>query len=239
MVVIMKKAMWLTLVLTLVVLAPSVNADEWNKKTILTFNKPVEIPGQVLPAGTYTFKLLDSMSDRHIVQVLDADGSKLIATLMTIPDDRLISSDKTVINFGEVPAGSPEAIRAWFYPGNSIGNEFVYPKSRAAVLAKAAKTAVPAIDVETTDLKVLRATPIVAVTPDEAEVPVMAAIQTVPFDHVAGIGPAASPVHSARNDRPLPQTAGNVPLMLLIGFGSLGIAFGLTIWTRRAVIRSV
>jgi hypothetical protein len=235
----MKNALWFGLALTLVglVTAPAVRADEWNKKTILTFSKPVEIPGQVLAAGTYTFKLLDSMSDRHIVQVLSADGSKVLATLMTIPDYRLTSTDKTVINFGEVPVGSPEAIRAWFYPGNTIGNEFVYPKSRATVLAKAAKTAVPAILVDTADIDALKAAPIVAVTPDETEVPVAAAIQTT-----APLGATAVATSGTMNSgerRNLPTTASNLPLLLLLGFTLIGIAAGLTMWTRRAVIREV
>jgi hypothetical protein len=252
MVVMMKNALWFGLALTLVglVTAPAVRADEWNKKTILTFSKPVEIPGQVLAAGTYTFKLLDSMSDRHIVQVLSADGSKILATLMTIPDYRLTSTDKTVINFGEVPVGSPEAIRAWFYPGNTIGNEFVYPKSRATVLAKAAKTAVPAILVDTADIDALKAAPIVAVTPDETEVPVAAAIQTAPATTATtGAAPTTGPLGATAvatsgtmnsgERRNLPTTASNLPLLLLLGFTSIGIASGLTMWTRRAVIREV
>jgi hypothetical protein len=255
MVVMMKNAMWFGLALTLVglVTAPAVRADEWNKKTILTFSKPVEIPGQVLAAGTYTFKLLDSMSDRHIVQVFNADGSKILATLITIPDYRLTSTDKTVINFGEVPAGSPEAIRAWFYPGNTIGNEFVYPKSRATVLAKAAKTAVPAILIDTADIDALKAAPIVAVTPDETEVPVAAAIQTTPPAATAtsdaapttgtlvatAVATSGTMNSAARERRNLPTTAGNLPLLLLLGFASIGVAAGLTMWTRRAVIREV
>ena len=55
-------------------LAPGARADEWNKKTVMTFSQPIEIPGQILPAGTYTFRLLDSPSDRHIVQIFSADG---------------------------------------------------------------------------------------------------------------------------------------------------------------------
>jgi len=255
MVEMMKNTIWFGLALTLVglVTAPAVRADEWNKKTILTFSKPVEIPGQVLPAGTYTFKLLDSMSDRHIVQVFNADGSKILATVMTIADYRLTSTDKTVINFGEVPAGSPDAIRAWFYPGNTIGNEFVYPKSRATALAKAAKTPVPAILVDAADIDALKAAPIVAVTPDETEVPVAAAIQTTPPATAATRDPATPAVAlgatavatsgtmngAARARRNLPSTAGNLPLLFLLGFASIGVAAGLTMWIRRAVIREV
>src|SRR5205814_9043576 len=127
--VMVKKAIWIGLTLSLLgfVSSSDVRADEPDKKTVLTFRQPVEIPGHVLPAGTYAFRVADSMSDRHIVQIFNADESQIIATVMAVPDTRLTSTDKTVIKFGEVPAGSPEAIRAWFYPGNTVGEAFVYP----------------------------------------------------------------------------------------------------------------
>ena len=108
--------------------APGARADEWNKKTVMTFNQPVEIPGQILPAGTYTFKLLNSPSDRHIVQVFNADGSQLIATILTINDYRLKPTGRTVVKFAEQPGDAPDALKAWFYPGDNFGQEFVYPK---------------------------------------------------------------------------------------------------------------
>jgi hypothetical protein len=117
-------------------LAPQAKADEWDKKTILTFSAPVEVPGRVLPAGTYVFKLLDSPSDRHIVQIYNKDENQLIATVLAVPDERLEARGKTVITFDERTSGSPEAVRAWFYPGNTIGQEFVYPHSRAQEIAK-------------------------------------------------------------------------------------------------------
>jgi hypothetical protein len=117
-------------------LAPQVKADEYDKKTILTFSAPVEVPGRVLPAGTYVFKLLDSQADRHIVQIFDKDEKQLIGTVLAVPDERLEPRGKTVISFDERPSGSPEALRAWFYPGNTIGQEFVYPHNRAKEIAK-------------------------------------------------------------------------------------------------------
>ncbi|MBK6797387.1 MAG: hypothetical protein IPG76_11540 [Acidobacteria bacterium] len=112
-------------------------ADEWNKKTVITFNQPVEIPGNiVLPAGTYVFELVDSMSDRHIVRISNKDRSHVYATILAIPNWRLVTKDKTVMNFGERSVGSPEAIRSWFYPGAQSGEEFVYPKRRAMELAR-------------------------------------------------------------------------------------------------------
>jgi len=121
---------------SIVIWAPQVKADEYDKKTILTFSAPVEVPGRVLPAGTYVFKLLDSPSDRHIVQIYNKDETKPIAEILAVPDERLQPRGKTVITFDERPSASPEALRAWFYPGNTIGQEFVYPRSRAKEIAR-------------------------------------------------------------------------------------------------------
>src|SRR5512140_2029207 len=130
------------------VFSPGAKADEWNRKTVMTFSGPVEIPGVhlkgwgVLPAGTYVFKILDSLSERHIVQIFNEDQTQVYATIIAIPNYRLKATDKTVITFRERPAGQPEALRAWFYPGRNWGEEFVYPKARAMTLAKATKTPV-------------------------------------------------------------------------------------------------
>lgn len=129
-----------------VLAAPGVRADEWNKKTILTFSGPVQIPGATLPAGSYVFKLADLSGNRHVVQVFDKDEKKIIATLLAIPNERLEAADEPVVMFSERPAGSPQAVKVWFYPGNRIGNEFVYPKSMAMKIAKANHQSVLAMD---------------------------------------------------------------------------------------------
>src|SRR5579859_788858 len=145
------------LALACALLAPNVKADEWNRKTVITFSGPVEIPGVhmvgwgVLPAGTYVFKVMDSQSDRHIVQIFSQDEKTVYATILAIPNYRLKPTDKTVITFRERPAGEPEALRAWFYPGRNWGEEFVYPKSKAVLLAKVSNVAVLAT---TSDVKV-------------------------------------------------------------------------------------
>lgn len=105
---------------------PRAKANEWNKETIVTFSEPVELPGVVLQAGTYVFKLMDSPSDRDIVQVFNQDGSRIYATIMAVPDCRLEPSSKTVITLEERAKNSPEAIKEWFYPGDLTGVEFVY-----------------------------------------------------------------------------------------------------------------
>jgi hypothetical protein len=118
-------------------MAVRANADEWNQKIVFTFSGPVEIPGQVLDGGTYVFKLLDSESDRDIVQVFNEDETHLYGTFLTVPDYHQQRSDKTIINFEERAAGDPEAVKAWFYPADNYGHDFVYPKAKAAALAKA------------------------------------------------------------------------------------------------------
>jgi hypothetical protein len=111
-------------------------ADVSNKKTIVTFSAPVEVRGKALPAGTYVFKLLDSASNRNIVQIFDKDEKQLLATIPAVPDYRLTPPEKPIIQFEERPSGTPEAIKAWFYPGDTYGVQFVYPHERAVELAK-------------------------------------------------------------------------------------------------------
>ena len=101
-------------------------ADTWDRKTIVTFADAVEIPGQVLPAGTYVFKLANFSSDRHIVQIWNEDETQILATIMAIPNYRLDVPEKTIFEFDERRGDSPMALHTWFYPGESMGQEFVY-----------------------------------------------------------------------------------------------------------------
>ena len=129
------KALWCAAALTAMIVT-SARADEWNKKTLLTFSGPVQIPGATLPAGTYVFKLADIPGNRHVVQVFDKDEKKIYTTMLAIPNQRLDASDKPIVLFSERASGSPQAVRVWYYPGERIGNEFVYPKSQAMKIAK-------------------------------------------------------------------------------------------------------
>jgi hypothetical protein len=106
-------------------------ADEWNKKTILTVDQPIQVTDTVLQPGTYVFKLLDSNSDRHIVQIFDGDQTHVINTILAIPNYRLQPTGRSHFAFWETPPGSARALRAWFYPGDNFGQEFPYPKQLA------------------------------------------------------------------------------------------------------------
>lgn len=136
-----------------VAFAPGARADEWNKKTFLTFSGPVSVPGATLPAGTYTFKLADLSGNRHVVQIFDKDEKKIFTTLMAIPNQRMEPSDKPVVMFAETPAGVPAAVKVWYYPGETIGNEFVYPKTQAIAIAKATHSTVLSTSDDTSDSK--------------------------------------------------------------------------------------
>ena len=147
------KAIAIAFCLGLVVLTalPSAKADDWNRKTVMTFSAPIEVPGvgaQILPAGTYVFKIVDSPSDRHIVQIFNQAEDHVFTTILAIPNYRLKATGKTVVTFRERGEGQPEAIHAWFYPGRQWGEEFVYPKARALELAKIANEPVLATTVE-------------------------------------------------------------------------------------------
>lgn len=203
------------------------SAQPWNKKTTVTFSAPVEIPGvgaQVLPAGTYMFKLLDSLSDRHIVQVFSEDGSHLYATILAIPNYRLKPTDKTVMTFSERAAGNPQAVRAWFYPGDNWGQEFAYPKTKAAELARLTNLPVVYIPDE-------MGTEIVAPAKTATAAPVIA-LEEVPLRAVKPSGEDAvmaeiivAPPVSAETS--LPKTASEIPLLAFAGL--LCVAIGVAL----------
>ena len=228
----------LSLVLLGAAFAPNASADAWDKKTTITFSGPVEIPGVhlqgygILPAGTYVFKVLDSKSDRHIVQIFSKDELTIYATILAIPNLRLKATDKTVMTFRERPAGQPEALRAWFYPGKEWGEEFVYPKARAIILAKETHTPVLFTPAEivpevTAAIKTpaepvvleLAQAPVKAIQPTGEEVEIAQVITPVPAETLVAqnVAPAAE----------LPATGSSLPLVAL--FGMLALAGGLSL----------
>lgn len=217
-------------------MVPHATADEWDQKTIFTFSGPVEIPGQVLSAGTYVFKLADSSSDRNIVQVFSKDEKHLYGTFLSIPDERLRPAGKPIITFDERSAGSPEALRAWFYPGDDIGHQFVYPKDKAVALAKAnntpvpsmpselaANTTKPAATVNEPHVMEMKQAPLKVQKPTEEEVDISEVLVA-----------QASPTDQSQLPAELPQTGSSLPLIGLVGLLSLGAAVGLRFAAARA-----
>jgi len=212
--------------------AGTASAQTLSKKTTVTFNMPVEIPGvgQVLPAGVYVFRLMDSLSDRNIVQVFNKDESHIYATILAIPNFRLRATDKTVMTFAERAAGEPQAIKAWFYPGDNWGQEFVYPKSKALELARRTNLPVlyipdevapniiaPAKTADEAPVVALKDAPLRAVTPTGQDVAVADVV-------------AAPPTLVAA----LPKTASNMPLIFVMGLFFMTAAAALNTLCRRA-----
>ena len=113
--------------LFLAALAPNARAGMFDKETIVTFSQPVEVPGLVLPAGTYVLDRLEGFS--HVVRIFNANESHVLATFLTVPEYLLQPVDKPVITFEERAKGLPELVQAWFYPGDTVGEKFLYAKS--------------------------------------------------------------------------------------------------------------
>jgi hypothetical protein len=222
--------LFLGLTLLCTICAAPALAQPRDRKTTVTFSQPFEIPGvgpqgsgpQILPAGTYVFTLVDSLSDRHIVRVFSSDEQQVHATILAVANYRLRATDKTVMTFSERAAGEPQAIRAWFYPGDNSGQEFVYPKRRAVELAKvyqqpvlyipddvAVHIAAP-VTPSAAPAAALRVAPLRAITPRGEDVAIAQVVET-------------PPVQVAR----LPRTAGNLPLFGLMGLLSMAVGLSL------------
>src|SRR5579872_6990174 len=126
----------------------SAQADQWDKKTILTVNEPVQVQDTLLQPGQYVFKLQDTNADRHVVQIFNGDQTQIINTILAIPNYRLQPAGNSRFAFWETPPGSAKALRAWFYPGDNFGQEFRYPK-QLAILTAPAPTPAPPPDAST------------------------------------------------------------------------------------------
>jgi len=201
-----------------VALSSSARADEWNKKTVMTVSEPIQVPNKVLPAGTYVIKLLDSPSDRHIVQIFDASETHLQTTILAIPNYRIQPTGKTVFTFWETPPGQPKALRAWFYPGDNFGQEFAYPKSAAVQIAAVAHQPVPTT--ETTQAAELPQAEVTQTQPEPQEV--AQATPPPPPVPVAEPAPAPEPAPVPATQE-LPKTGSPYPLIGLAGVLSLGL----------------
>lgn len=216
--------------------APTAKADAWDKVTKVTFSNSVEIPGvhlrgwSVLPAGTYVFKLMNSLSNRHVVQIFSEDQKTCYATILAIPNKHLPRPNNTLITFRERPAGEPPAIRAWFYPGDTWGEEFVYPKKRAMEIAKTEDTPVLYSNTETAEdvtepiqlpteaeIKQYNDEPVAAYNNTGQEIELAQAVTPPAAPEVAAPQPVASPEPAT-----LPSTGSPLGLFFLGGLLALG-----------------
>lgn len=139
-------------VAALLMAAPTA-AQQADRLTYVTFSGPVSVPGTTLPAGTYAFRLADSPADRHIVQIFDRDQTKLFTTLLAVAAERNQPEGEPVITFKETPSDRPPAVRYWYYAGEKAGNEFVYPKNQAMMIARASGEGVMSVDTDSTSIE--------------------------------------------------------------------------------------
>jgi hypothetical protein len=189
------------------ILVPVARADQWNKATVVTFSNPVEVPGKVLPAGTYVWKIANSQ-DRQVVQIFTQDQRNILATIEAVPDYRAQTTDKTVMSFEERPSGEPEAVRSWFYPGENYGVHFVYPKSsRERETDLAASQQPPAMVAPLTESMA----PMVSELTAPPVLPVLADQEPEPAVLAENIGPHPTQANL------LPKTAGNYLILPLLG----------------------
>jgi len=209
-------------------------ADVYNKKTKVTFSAPFQIPGPhsaagvvTLPPGSYIFRLLDSSSNRHIVEVTNLRENQVHSTILAVADYRVNASSKTVMYFTERQSGSPMALKSWFYPGDNYGHRFVYPKVKAQQIAVATNEPVPSysgpIIIEKTKYVEV---PVYIETPAKQEVAYDAKAfeKTDATDSAGADGEAvkAPTPAAAPEPAPLPKTASPVPAIGLMGLLLVG-----------------
>lgn len=198
---------------------PDAKADEWSKRTVFSVDQPIQITNTVLPAGKYVLKLVDSPSDRHIVQIYNRNENHLIATVLAIPDYRLQPTGDTVFTFWETPPGQPKAMRDWFYPGDNFGQEFPQPAYAANTAAVTPPPAPPAqVATETP-----QATPAPVTEPQQEVAQNTPPPEPAPQEAAPAPEPAPAP---APEPKELPKTASPYPLFGLGGLASLAL-FGL------------
>jgi hypothetical protein len=210
-------------------LAPTANADEWNKKTVVTVGEAIQLPTVVLQPGQYVFKLLDSPSNRHIVQIFNADESHLQTTILAIPNYRLQPTGKTQLQFWETPPGQPKALRAWFYPGDNFGQEFAYPKQSAVTIAQYSHTPVPTTeatnenDMKTAEVNTVNEKQETAPVADNTPAPQQQVVAQDTPPPAPEPAPTPAPTEADRQATPdtLPKTASPYSLIALIGLLSL------------------
>ena len=229
-----------TLGALVITLTPGARADEWNQKTVFTFSGPVEIPGQALGPGTYVFRLMGSMADRNIVQVFNKNETHCYGTFLAIPDYRLKPTGKPIIMFEERAEGSPEAVKAWFYPGDTYGHEFVYPAAKAQQLASLNHQSVASMPQEMSENTAATTVTSAPVT-EMAQAPLSAQSETKQQSETAEAPPPPATTEAntpppatseaSRMPEQLPQTGSDLPVIALFGMLSLTSAFLLR-WVR-------
>jgi hypothetical protein len=195
-----------------------------DERTEFTFNAPVELPGVTLPPGTYVFRFIDASNQKKVMQVMTKNDQKTFGMFLVINAIRPKPSDDAELRFMETPAGKPAAVKTWWYPGNTIGREFIYPKSQARRLAMATNTTVLTTKAES---ETVPSTTQVATADLEYVAPngqETAVAETAAADNTFSNAPvqeSTSASNSAAPRRRLPRTNTELPMLVLMGLSSL------------------
>lgn len=97
-------------------------------KAVVTFDRPVEVPGKVLPPGTYVFKSLEA---NGLVQIFNQTEQQLFATVVVVPEDRTIADVDCYVQLLKTRSDAPQEVQGFFMPGRLTGLSFVYPETTA------------------------------------------------------------------------------------------------------------
>jgi len=214
---------------------PVAHADQWDKSTKFTFSQSVQVPGAVLGPGTYVFDLLQTTSgNRDVVGVYNDNQTRLIASVLAIPDYQSVPTPGTTLTFyEEQPLGQPVAIEAWFYPGDNFGRRFLYPRSQPHMAANAAPSA-PDMQPAEQPALVEPSSPASAALPEPSAddtTPLVASNDTASEPAPQSTAPTPSAPAASSETQSLPATASLLPLAGLMGVLCICAAFVL----RRAV----
>ncbi|HLG55608.1 MAG TPA: LPXTG cell wall anchor domain-containing protein [Vicinamibacterales bacterium] len=226
--------------------ASTAQAQPADYRTYFTFSAPVTLPGVTLPAGKYLFRLADPNGSRKVINVLSEDGKKSLAMLHTIPNQLPKAPNDPEIRFMETSSSMPPPIKTWWYPGKSIGYEFIYPRRQALQIAKVTSepvltTAAETTDFEKADLSRIDGAGVPAVVKvEETPAPVAATGRAQQGEVAGGSSASSSVAQNTRADESarattrtrLPQTASSLPSTLLIGGLAMLLGVGLLAWPR-------
>jgi hypothetical protein len=101
-------------------------AQAENKTSQVSFASWVEIPGEVLPGGTYVFRVSGTPAGHHTVRIYDQVTGILVATQKTVPQFRDNFPPQPSFTFEEHSAPNPPSVTTWFHMGSKMGEGFVY-----------------------------------------------------------------------------------------------------------------
>lgn len=205
-------------VFALLIASPAALAQTPEVST-LPVDEPLDVGGTILQPGTYQIRVVPSLGDRNRVQVTSVDGTKIFATVLTVPHDLEPTEDPPNTTFVYFPAGEgqPRALRTWFAPGGAAmdaGHDIVYEESRAKQLARLANARVIAYP---EDAEIAESTTLNVIAPD-------ATIETYTMTTPAPMTSAQPAQVAEAQPVEMPRTAGHVPVIALLGLLSLAAA---------------